>query len=146
MHHLHFSEVWWKLHKDATLFWTNPGGNTQQNSSCTATYFPSCKSSKWDEEDIFCWGSHDKMSGYWMPSRGPAKSNGSWGQMVRESRECMLPVPFLSNQSPHLWFFLAQNIQLRILLLVVEHYAIKMNIIRCYLLPNSTALKLYSRK
>ena len=33
-------------------FWTNPGGNTPQSSSCTATYLPSWKLSKLDEPDM----------------------------------------------------------------------------------------------
>ena len=35
------------------LYWTSPGGNTLQNSSCTATYNPSGKLSKLDEPDIW---------------------------------------------------------------------------------------------
>ena len=34
------------------LYWINPRGNIQQNSSCTATYHPSQKLSKLDEEDM----------------------------------------------------------------------------------------------
>ena len=33
-------------------FWTSPGGNTPQSSSCTATYLPSGKLSKLDEPDM----------------------------------------------------------------------------------------------
>ena len=33
-------------------YWTRPGGSTQQNSSCTATYHPSQKLSKLDEPDM----------------------------------------------------------------------------------------------
>ena len=33
-------------------YWTSPGGNTPQSSSCTATYFPSRKLSKLDEPDM----------------------------------------------------------------------------------------------
>ena len=33
-------------------FWTSPGGNTPQSSSCTATYLPSRKLSKLDEPDM----------------------------------------------------------------------------------------------
>ena len=40
----------YELYKDASYcFWTNPGSNIQQNSSCAATYFPSHKLSKKDE-------------------------------------------------------------------------------------------------
>ena len=33
-------------------FWTSPGGNTQQSSSCKATNLPSQKISKLDEPDM----------------------------------------------------------------------------------------------
>ena len=33
-------------------FWASPGGNTQQSSSCTATYLPSRKLSKFYEPDM----------------------------------------------------------------------------------------------
>ena len=33
-------------------YWTNPGGNTPQSSSYTATYHPSQKLSKLDEPDM----------------------------------------------------------------------------------------------
>ena len=33
-------------------FWTSPGGNTQQSSSCTATYLPLRKLSKLDEPNM----------------------------------------------------------------------------------------------
>ena len=33
-------------------YWTSPGGNNLQNSSCTATYHLSRKLSKWDEPDM----------------------------------------------------------------------------------------------
>ena len=35
-----------------TQYWTSPGGNTQQSSSYTATYFPSRKLSNLDEPDM----------------------------------------------------------------------------------------------
>ena len=34
------------------LYWTSPGGNTPQNSSCTATHYPSRKLPKLDEPDM----------------------------------------------------------------------------------------------
>ena len=34
------------------LYWTNPGGNIQQNYNCTSTYNPSRKPSKLDEADM----------------------------------------------------------------------------------------------
>ena len=34
------------------LFWTNPWDSTHQNSSCTATYLPSYKPFKSDEQDM----------------------------------------------------------------------------------------------
>ena len=34
------------------LYWTNPGSNTPQSSSCMATYLPSLKPSKLDEQDM----------------------------------------------------------------------------------------------
>ena len=34
------------------LYWTNPGGNIPQNNSCMATYHPSWKPSKLDEQDM----------------------------------------------------------------------------------------------
>ena len=34
------------------LYWTNPGGNTPQNSSCTATNHPSRKQSRFDEPEM----------------------------------------------------------------------------------------------
>ena len=34
------------------LYWTSPGVNTPQNSSCTATYHLSQKTSKLDEPDM----------------------------------------------------------------------------------------------
>ena len=33
-------------------FWTNPGSSTPQNSTCTATYLPSQKPSKWVEQEM----------------------------------------------------------------------------------------------
>ena len=33
-------------------YWTSPGGNTPQSTSCTATYLPSWKLSKSDEPDM----------------------------------------------------------------------------------------------
>ena len=35
------------------LYWTNPGGNTPENRSCTATYHPSRKPSKLDEQNMW---------------------------------------------------------------------------------------------
>ena len=40
---------WWELHKNTTSSWANPGNNTPQNNSCTATRLPSQKPSKLDE-------------------------------------------------------------------------------------------------
>ena len=37
----------------AIIYWTSPGGNTQQNNSCTATYHPSWKLSKLDEPNMW---------------------------------------------------------------------------------------------
>ena len=34
------------------LFWTNPGSTNPQKFSCTATYLPFQKPSKWNEQDI----------------------------------------------------------------------------------------------
>ena len=34
------------------LYWTNPGTNSSQESSCMATYYPSQKPSKLDEQDM----------------------------------------------------------------------------------------------
>ena len=34
------------------LYWTNPGGNIPQNSSCMVAYLPSQKPFKLDEEDM----------------------------------------------------------------------------------------------
>ena len=49
--------VWWKTlttikQECCELYWTSPRGNTQQNSSCTATYHSSRKLSKLDEPDM----------------------------------------------------------------------------------------------
>ena len=46
MHHMdtnkiHKEKDWWKRHKNAV--WTNPGGNTPQNNTCTTIYRPSQK-------------------------------------------------------------------------------------------------------
>ena len=41
------------------VFWTNPGSNTPWNNSCTATYLPSLKQSKWNEQDG--WRSKDEL-------------------------------------------------------------------------------------
>ena len=41
-----------KLDGNCEQHWTSPGGNTQQSSSCTATYHPSRKLSKLDEPDM----------------------------------------------------------------------------------------------
>ena len=35
------------------LFWTGPGSNIPQDSSCMATYFPSQKLSKLDKQDMW---------------------------------------------------------------------------------------------
>ena len=57
MHHMGANYVWRKSLTATTqecckLYWTSPGGNTPQNSSCTATYYPSRKLSKLDEPDM----------------------------------------------------------------------------------------------
>ena len=46
-------KAWQQLHENAASnFWTSPGGNTPQNTSCTATDLPSWKLSKLDEPDM----------------------------------------------------------------------------------------------
>ena len=60
------------------LYWTSPGWNTPQNSSCTATYHPSRKPSKLDEPDMqdTSWRSKDELISdvlLWTPSHGRAK-------------------------------------------------------------------------
>ena len=53
-------DAWWKRTRDVHAaakecceqYWTSPGVNTQQNSSCTATDHPSRKLSKLDEPDM----------------------------------------------------------------------------------------------
>ena len=48
MHYANFNKVpgkkpGWELHKSAACCFEYPGSNSPQNSSCTATYFPSHK-------------------------------------------------------------------------------------------------------
>ena len=40
------------MRKNVTSSIKNPGSNTPRNYSCTATYFPSLKPSKLDEQDM----------------------------------------------------------------------------------------------
>ena len=54
---LHGCTIWRKSLMSITQeccepYWTSPGGNTPQNSSCTATYHPSWKLSKLDKPDM----------------------------------------------------------------------------------------------
>ena len=59
-------------------YWTSPGGNTPQSSSCTATYLPSQKLSKLDEPDMQDTAGEAGMSScdvlLWTPSHGRAKA------------------------------------------------------------------------
>ena len=48
------------------LYWTNPGSNIPQNSSCMATYLPTLKPSKWDKEDMQDIAGEAKMNSYAM--------------------------------------------------------------------------------
>ena len=55
--HVRLINVWIKSLTATTQecckhYWTGPRGNTQQSSSCTATYYPSRKLSKLDEPDM----------------------------------------------------------------------------------------------
>ena len=55
-------------------YWTSPGGNTPQSSSCTATYHASRKLSKLEEPDIrgHSWRSRDELISdvlLWAPSQ-----------------------------------------------------------------------------
>ena len=52
-------------------YWTSPGGNTQQSSSCTATYHPSWKLSKLDEPDMQDTAGEVETSSKVMYSYGP---------------------------------------------------------------------------
>ena len=96
------------------MFWTNPGRNSLQNSSCSATYLPSHKPSKTNKT---CWAQLEKKEQahkqcslmdsytwthqYWLTSkdlhtsalcghrmqfRRPAKSDRWQRQMVRENQ------------------------------------------------------------
>ena len=52
-------------------YWTGPGGNTQQSSSCMATYDPSRKVSKLDETDMQDTAGEVGTSSQVMYSYGP---------------------------------------------------------------------------
>ena len=59
------------------LYWTNPEGNTPQNSSCTATYHPSQKPSKLDGQDMQDTAGEVRMNAcdvlLWTSSHGQAR-------------------------------------------------------------------------
>ena len=60
-------------------YWTSPGGSPPQNSSCTATYHPLRKLSKfwWTRHVGHCWRSRDELISdilQWTPSHGRAKA------------------------------------------------------------------------
>ena len=57
-------------------FWTSPGGNTQQSSSCMATYLKTIKV-RWTRHTGHCWRSRDKLISdvlLWTPAYGWAKA------------------------------------------------------------------------
>ena len=59
-------------------FWTSPGGNTPQSTSCTATYLPSRNYKvRWIRHAGLCWRSGDELISdvpLWTPSHGRAKA------------------------------------------------------------------------
>ena len=59
--------------------WTSPGGNTPQDTNCTATCLLSWKLFKLDEPDMkaTCWRSRDELIRdvlFWTPTHGRAKA------------------------------------------------------------------------
>ena len=61
-------------------YWTSPGGNTPQSSSCTATYHTLWKLSKWDDPDIQDTAGRVRKDEHmsdvllWTPLHGQAKA------------------------------------------------------------------------
>ena len=55
-------------------YWTSPGGNTPQNSSCTATYHPSRKLFKFNEPDVRDTAGEVSDALLWTPSHWWAKA------------------------------------------------------------------------
>ena len=53
------------------LYWTNPGSNIPQNSSCTATYLPSQKPSKLDKQDMLDTAGEVRTNSWVTFSYGP---------------------------------------------------------------------------
>ena len=78
-------KAWWQFHKDATSYMKkNPGSNIPKNSSCTVTYHPSQKQSKFrrTRHAEYCWRSKDELISdvlLWTPSQGRA----SVGRLAR---------------------------------------------------------------
>ena len=66
------------------LYWISPGDNTQQNSSCTATYQPSRKLFKLDEPR-HCWKSKDELISNLL-QRTPSHR---WAKLGRPARTYM---------------------------------------------------------
>ena len=61
---MHGEKARWELDKNA--MWTNLESNNQQNSSFTATYLPSQKSSKYDKQDMWNSAGEARMNSYVM--------------------------------------------------------------------------------
>ena len=53
------------------LYWTSPGSNIPQSSSCTDTYHPSQKPSKLDKQNMQNRAGEVRMNSYMMYSSGP---------------------------------------------------------------------------
>ena len=70
-------------------YWTSPGDNTLQSSSCMATDHPSRKLSR-TRHAGHCWRSRDELINdvlLWTPSHGPAK--GGWPAQTSIQQLCV---------------------------------------------------------
>ena len=116
MHHLNITygeKARWETTQECyMLFWTNPGSNTPQNSSCTVTHLPSHKPlNKTNKNAGHCWRnslldsytwtcqcwptskdwSHTlALCGHWMQSRKPT-GNKSGDLMMKISTFLFIP-------------------------------------------------------
>ena len=74
-------------------YWTSPGGNTPQSSSCTDTYHPSQKLSvRQTRHAGHCWRSRDEIISdvlLWIPSYGRAKAGWATRTYIQQLCEDM---------------------------------------------------------
>ena len=97
------------MHECCELYWTSPGGNSPQNSSCTATYHPSRKVRR-TRHAGHCWRRKDELISnilLQIPSLGQAKAEElakTYVQQLCQGSGCSLEdLPGLMNDRERCW-------------------------------------------